>query len=256
MSTPRPTVMLTGAALILLGTGCATKGYVNRTMDPIDQRVGGVEQATNQNRGDIEKLNDDLQKGVARVEERAISADGKAEDASRQALEAGRRADDAGQAATGARKIAENSHTRVDGLERKFDDLDSYRLVATKAVNFGFNRFELTDEAKATISEAAAGLQDRKNYVIEVRGFTDSTGNEQYNLELSQKRADAVVRFLTVEQKIPLYRIHMLGAGNVDPVADNSTREGREQNRRVELRLFSAAIAGDNLQAQTTQQEE
>jgi outer membrane protein OmpA-like peptidoglycan-associated protein len=248
--------MISAAALTLLSAGCATKGYVNRTLDPVDQRVGKVEQATTTNTGSIERLQDDLQKGVARVDERAMAADGKAEDASRQALEAGRRADDAGQKADGARTIAENGLTRVDGLEQKFEDLDSYRLVATKAVLFGFNRFELTDEAKATLSEAAAGLQERKNYVIEVRGFTDSSGNEQYNLQLSQKRADAVVRFLTVDQKIPLYRIHVLGVGDVSPVADNSTRDGREQNRRVELRLFSEAVSSDNLQAQTTQQEE
>jgi outer membrane protein OmpA-like peptidoglycan-associated protein len=248
--------MISAAALTLLSAGCASKGYVNRTLDPVDQRVGKVEQATTTNTGSIERLQDDLQKGVARVDERAMAADGKAEDASRQALEAGRRADDAGQKADGARTIAENGLTRVDGLEQKFEDLDSYRLVATKAVLFGFNRFELTDEAKATLSEAAAGLQERKNYVIEVRGFTDSSGNEQYNLQLSQKRADAVVRFLTVDQKIPLYRIHVLGVGDVSPVADNSTRDGREQNRRVELRLFSEAVSSDNLQAQTTQQEE
>jgi outer membrane protein OmpA-like peptidoglycan-associated protein len=123
-------------------------------------------------------------------------------------------------------------------------------------VQFGFNRYELTDEAKAALNEATAGLQDRKNYVIEIRGFTDSTGNDTYNLQLSEKRADAVLRYLTVEQKVPLYRVHVIGVGNVEPVADNETREGREQNRRVELRLFAAPTDGDNLQAARTTQEE
>jgi outer membrane protein OmpA-like peptidoglycan-associated protein len=246
--------MLTAAALTLVSAGCATKGYVNRTLDPVDQRVGKVEQATNENRGDIEQL----EKGVARVEERAIAADGKAEDASRQALEAGRRAEDAGKKADGARQIADSTTTRVEGLQQKYDqrfeNLDTYRLVATKAVTFGFNRFELTDEAKTSIGEATTGLEDRKNYVIEVRGFTDSTGDTNYNLQLSQKRADAVVRYLTVERKIPLYRIHVIGVGNVEPVADNKTREGREQNRRVEVRLFTSADGDGNLQARTAQE--
>lgn len=253
MITPRMTVLVGAAATLLLGTGCATKGYVNKTLDPVDQRVGKVEQASSENRGSIEEL----EKGVARVEERAVAADGKAEDASRQAQEAGRRADDAGQRADGAKQLAENSQTQVKGLSAKVDNLDNYRLVATKAVQFGFNRHELTDEAKSTLNEATSGLQDRKNYVIEIRGFTDSTGNNTYNLQLSEKRADAVLRYLTVEQKVPLYRVHVIGAGDMEPVADNKTREGREQNRRVELRLFAAATDGDgNLQAARTTQEE
>jgi outer membrane protein OmpA-like peptidoglycan-associated protein len=248
MSTPRMTVLMFGAAaLTILGSGCASKGYVNRTLDPVNEHVSKVEQATNENRSTIEGV----QKDVARVEERAVAADGKAEDASRQAQEAGRRAEDAGKRADGARQVADGSVTRVDGLNQKIENLDNYRLVATKAVTFGFNRFELSDEAKAALDEATAGLQDRKNYVIEIRGFTDTTGDPHYNLSLSQKRADAVVRYLTVEHKIPLYRVHVLGVGEVEPVADNKTREGREQNRRVELRLFSASVDGDNLQART-----
>jgi outer membrane protein OmpA-like peptidoglycan-associated protein len=185
-----------------------------------------------------------------------VAADGKAEDASHQAQEAGRRAEDAGKRADGARQIADNNQTRVEGLQQKVENLDNYRLVATKAIQFGFNRYELSDEAKAALDEATAGLQDRKNYVIEVRGFTDATGDPTYNLQLSQKRADAVVRYLTVEHKIPLYRVHLIGVGEVEPVADNKTREGREQNRRVELRLFAAAVDGDNLQARTQTTQE
>lgn len=251
MITPRTTVLLSTAALTILGAGCASKGYVNKTIDPVNQRVGQVEQASNENRESI----GGLQKDVARVEERAVAADGKAEDASRQAQEAGRRAEDAGQRAENARELASTAQEGVQGLNQKIENLDNYRLVATKAVQFGFNRHELTDEAKATLDEASAGLQDRRNYVIEIRGFTDSTGNDQYNLQLSQKRADAVVRYLTVEHSVPLYRIHVLGVGNVEPVADNSTREGREQNRRVELRLFASNADGSNLQASTGQEE-
>ncbi|MEX2300786.1 MAG: OmpA family protein [Bryobacterales bacterium] len=253
MSTPRMTVMLGAAALTLLSAGCATKGYVNKTLDPVDQRVGKVEQASSENRSSIEQL----EKGVARVDERAMAADGKAEDASRQAQEAGRQAQDAGQRADGARQIADNNQSQVQGLSTKIDNLDNYRLVATKSVQFAFNRHELTDEAKATLDEATSGLQDRTNYVIEIRGFTDSVGNGNYNLQLSQKRADAVLRYLTVEHSVPLYRVHMIGVGDVEPVADNKTKEGREQNRRVELRLFAAAVDGaSNLQAARTTQEE
>jgi outer membrane protein OmpA-like peptidoglycan-associated protein len=239
----------------LISAGCATKGYVNKTLDPIDQRVGKVEQASTENKNSIDSLKDETQKGIARVDERATAADGKAEDASRQAQEAGRRADDAGKRADGARQVADSTLTKVDGLNQKIENMDNYRLVATKAVTFGFNRHQLNDEAKAALDEATAGLQDRSNYVIEIRGFTDATGDDSYNVQLAQRRADAVLRYLTVDHKIPLYRVHVIGVGNVDPVADNKTREGRQQNRRVELRLFAANVDGDNLQARTGQEE-
>jgi outer membrane protein OmpA-like peptidoglycan-associated protein len=250
MRTPQTTVMAGALALTLWGAGCASKGYVNKSLDPVSQRVGKVEQASAENKSGIE----DLQKGVARVEERATAADGKAEDASRQAQEAGRRADEAGKSAADARSAADKNASQVATLSTKIDNMDNYKLVATKAVQFKFNKHDLTDDAKATLDEAASGLQDRHNYVIEVRGFTDASGSAQTNLALSQKRADEVVRYLTLEHKVPLYRIHVLGVGNVEPVADNKTREGREQNRRVELRLFASSVDGDNLQARTGQE--
>ncbi len=239
--------------LTMAGLGCATKGYVAKTVDPINTRVGEVEARSTENKEGIAKL----EKDVSRVEERAIGADSKAEEASRQAMEAGQRAEEVGERADEAHLLAEKGHGRVDGLEKKIDNLDNYQLLATKSVTFGFNRSDLTDEAKAELDKAAMGLQNRKNYVVEVKGFTDAAGDAQYNLRLSQQRADTVVRYLNVEHKIPLYRINVLGVGSAEPAADNKTRDGRQQNRRVELRLYAAALQGGagSLQAQTSTQQ-
>lgn len=96
------------------------------------------------------------------------------------------------------------------------------------------------------LDEAVGQLQSTKNFIMEVQGFADSTGSAASNLELSRKRADAVVRYLTSKHNIPLRRISMLGMGEDDPNADNKSREGRKQARRVEVRVFSRDLGSQN----------
>jgi len=75
--------------------------------------------------------------------------------------------------------------------------------------------------------------------VLEVTGYADSTGNTERNRSLSQRRADAVIRYLVEQHQIPLRRIVTpYGFGESNPVADNKTREGRAQNRRVEVKVL------------------
>ena len=75
-----------------------------------------------------------------------------------------------------------------------------------------------------------------------MEGFTDKIGSKQYNLELSRRRADAVVRYLTENGHVPLVKIHVLGLGEDEPAADNHTRDGRKQNRRVEIRIMAPEL--------------
>jgi outer membrane protein OmpA-like peptidoglycan-associated protein len=74
---------------------------------------------------------------------------------------------------------------------------------------------------------------------VEIQGFTDSIGNEHYNLELSERRAESVLRYL-VGKNVPLYRISIVGLGKANPIADNKTPKGRDQNRRVEIRVLES----------------
>ena len=92
----------------------------------------------------------------------------------------------------------------------------------------------------------------KDRYVIEVQGFTDKTGSAEANTVLSQKRAENVARYLINEHKIPVHMVTMMGSGYTQPVADDKTRDGRKQNRRVEVRLFVPEIssAAQTLSAQ------
>ena len=107
----------------------------------------------------------------------------------------------------------------------------------------------LTPEATKQLDEAAAAALKLTRYVIEVQGFTDKTGSSDVNLALSRQRADEVVRYLTMQHKIPLFRIYQLGSGEMAPVADDKTRDGRKQNRRVEIKVYSADSDGKRVTA-------
>ena len=105
---------------------------------------------------------------------------------------------------------------------------------------FALNSAALSEQAKSALDQIAGAVGGQQfGYMIEVQGYTDNTGDEQYNIGLSQRRAEAVERYL-VSKNIPLFRVSIVGLGKDKPVADNKTRDGRAQNRRVEVRVLKA----------------
>jgi len=123
--------------------------------------------------------------------------------------------------------------------DQRISDLDDYDVVKMVTVYFAVNKADLSAEAKKSLDELAAKAPGAKNYKVEVQGFTDSTGDFNKNLELSQKRADAVVQYLAVMHNIPLRRIETpMGYGATKQVADDKTKAGQAQNRRVEVRVL------------------
>src|SRR5262249_31363046 len=99
------------------------------------------------------------------------------------------------------------------------------------------------------LSELAKQATNLDRFVIEVQGFTDKTGSPGYNDQLSQRRAEAVARYLSTDYKIPVRNITMLGEGYASPVADDKTRDGRKQNRRVEVRLWVPEMSSSKTMA-------
>ena len=142
----------------------------------------------------------------------------------------------------GARAAQETADAAVAGVNEtneRISALDDYVPQTTTAVNFRVNSAVLSPDAKTKLDELATRALNTKGYVVEVAGFTDATGGVQKNRLLSQNRADAVIRYLVENHQIPLRRIITpYGYGKSNPVADNTTRAGREQNRRVEVKLL------------------
>ena len=131
-----------------------------------------------------------------------------------------------------ARNEAGKAHERISAL-------DDYTVQDSISVLFKVNSAVISPEDKHALDELAAKAMNTKGYVIEISGFADSTGNTARNRLLSQQRADSVVRYLQENHDIPLRRmITPFGYGELRPVADNGTAEGRKQNRRVEVKIL------------------
>lgn len=142
----------------------------------------------------------------------------------------------------GARAAQETADSAVAGVTATNDRisaLDDYVPQTVLAVNFRNGSAALSADSKAKLDELATKALNAKGYVVEVSGFADASGSVERNRALSQRRADTVIRYLVENHQIPLRRIVTpYGFGESNPVAENNSRAGRAQNRRVEVKLL------------------
>ena len=109
-------------------------------------------------------------------------------------------------------------------------------LLNLPDVTFAVDSTAISPTMRTTLDDVAASMIKYPNSLIDVMGHTDSTGSEQYNLDLSKRRADSVANYL-VSRGVSRARVETIGYGESYPVADNTTEAGRAQNRRVEIRI-------------------
>ena len=200
-----PTLLL----LPVVFSGCASKGYVR---DEVAKEVTTAHQRIDDVEGQVEAN----QTRLDRQSEQLAEVSGVAENASQTAKDALERAVKAGKLAEG-KLLFETALT---------DD----------QVKFDFEDTHLRPEATAALDDFAQDLVAANESVfIEIQGHTDASGEDDYNLELGFKRAEAVLRYLNMRHGLPLHRMSAISYGETAPVADNGTRDGRAQNRRVVL---------------------
>lgn len=244
-------VSTAAAGLMLFSTGCATKRHVRATIAPVENRVGAVEKRATQAEADV----DALEKQLSQTTEVASGAEREAKLAKTMAATADGKAVAAGELAETANVLAGKSIVRIGEVETQFgksidnlyENLDNYQMSRAESITFGFDKANLSKEMKEKLDGFAATVKDQKKFVVEVQGFADPVGDAAYNQELSQRRAMTVARYLSAEHNIPLRRIQMLGIGSMKPVADNKTREGRMQNRRVEIKVYTLPAVAKSL---------
>lgn len=134
----------------------------------------------------------------------------------------------------------------TEALRGRVGDIDKYNVKATTNVNFDIGEAVLSERAKADLCAAAAEAQATENALMLVVGYTDSTGPQEFNQELSEKRASRVVNHLQQACGWKPYRmLTPTGMAEADPLADNETPEGKAQNRRVAVNiLVSKSVDG------------
>jgi outer membrane protein OmpA-like peptidoglycan-associated protein len=176
-----------------------------------------------------------------------------ADTADKEAKAAQGSADRAQNTADLAKGEAGAANNKAISAHEKIAALDDYEILHALTINFKVNSAVLTDDAKAKLNEFAAIAANTRGYILEISAFTDSTGGLDYNHRLSQRRAEVVMDYLVGYCNIPLRRvINTYSAGEINPVADNSTRDGRALNRRTEVKmLVSKVLAGEEKVAHT-----
>jgi OmpA-OmpF porin, OOP family len=219
----RPIRICLACSLTLLG-GCATKKYVASSVDPVSTKLNEVDQ----NAQKTQKQLDEAEPRISAADEKATSADARATDAIGRADAASKKSD----------QVRDQLRSELNG---RIADLDDYKAANNATVLFKVNSAQLSDEAKQQLDQMTSGsLNSVKRYFIAIQGFTDKTGSAEYNLELSRRRAEAVQTYLVAQHNVPVFRIQIVGLGKDKPVNEQKTRQEREQNRRVEVTLFSA----------------
>ena len=232
----RISLTLTLAATIVASIGCTTKTYVRQQTTPMINKTNELDDLSAKNSRDIKDVDQRAQAGIQSVQAHAAEVDQKA-------MAAGSEADK-------AQLSANNASQRVDALTNAVVNLDNYHPVVETAVHFGFNRDNLTKDAKEAIDQLAASVSTTKGYIITVEGATDSVGSSDYNYDLSQRRANAVIQYLAAEKSVPAYKIYLIGLGKDKPVESNKTSDGRAKNRRVDIRLMTNSGADTTTPAQ------
>jgi outer membrane protein OmpA-like peptidoglycan-associated protein len=202
---------LVGTALfvgLLFGTGCATKKYVQGELVPLDKKVEGIETAIEEN-----------QKRIKEHDERLATLG----------------------------SLITQQQSELKSVDGKIDEVKKYaqgklvskEILTNNEAKFKFGSYELSPEAKAALDQFIEKLvAENRGVYLEIQGHTDNVGPDSVNLRLGKERAEAVRDYFYKQYHIPLHRMQVISLGSSVPIADNSTREGRAQNRRVEILVY------------------
>jgi outer membrane protein OmpA-like peptidoglycan-associated protein len=208
-------VPLLAAGVALAAAGCAKKSYVQREVGEVNKKVDAVAQ-------EVEKTQQRVQQTEVRIDQ----------------------VDKTAQAGVGeareAKSSAQQAMSKAELAEKAAKGKLVYQVtLSNDKVRFPVNRAQVSDEAKAMIDEAVAPLvQENRGVYFEIEGHTDGTGDSLYNRKLGEERAMAVRDYIAMKHGIALNRLNVISYGEEKPVADNKTRDGRAQNRRVVIRIL------------------
>jgi outer membrane protein OmpA-like peptidoglycan-associated protein len=210
------------AVLVIVGsTACATKGFVRTNVRDVQEKV------------------DTLSTSVEETQERVRKNESQISDVGKEAQAAQNAAQQASQSAAAAAELAKKVQSRTEAVEKAGQRLVYEVVMSEQEGGFRFGSSELPEQAKKQLDELVAKLtQQPRNLFITIEGHTDSVGPSTVNDRIGLERAMAVEQYLYQQHQIPLQKMEAISYGEENPVAPNTTREGRAENRRIEIKVL------------------
>jgi OmpA-OmpF porin, OOP family len=217
-------ITLVLSCTVVICVSCVSKKYVRNQVTPIIDKVNRLDDETARNTNEIKSM-------TARSEQAMSELNARTEDVLTSA-------NNFEQRSSTAQQRSDEASRRVTNLTAVVTGLDNYKLIRKVSIRFAFSEVKLDDSALKTLDELGSQASNTKNYVVTVEGGTDSSGDQDLNYSISDRRAQAVMVYLATIYVVPVFRIHVVGLGADKPVATNETASGRAQNRRADVQLF------------------
>ena len=203
----------------------ASKKYVRRHTQPIQDRLNELDELTASNAKMIKDIDARSQQGIQLASEKTSLADQHATDATNQAQVA----ETSGKQAT----------SRVANDEQVVGNLDQYKTDQQTEIRFRPGQSVLSKQAKDALDQLAAPLKDQHGYIIELHGF--ATGSGQTAIASSRMMAGSIVRYLVRNHQIPVYRIYTVGMGNAPEAGAEATAK-HTSGGRVEVNVLKNGL--------------
>ena len=246
----RLSILLLISAMLAATTGCASKGYVRKSVNAsADTLTARIET----NESNMKEIRDTLDKRITTVDTRVSGVDSKVAALDTKTTEGMNSlkgdVQNVDQRAAQARTTADRAVNDVNVLGQKFQNRNMYNVTDEKSIQFKFDSAKLDMQYLDILDQIAAALMKNPDAIVVLEGRTDSTGDKDYNVRLGERRIEAVRRYLAVDKAVPVYKIHEISFGAEKPVAENKTKDGREKNRAVMMTVMvpkADAVASRN----------
>ena len=236
-----------GAVVLILGaiaSGCATRGFVrtrvNEKAQELSARMDGNEQS-------IQTHSDQIQAHTGQIEEiNSVTRDHSAKISTlngglQQVDQKTQHAMSVGQ---GAQGTADKAVAQVSSLGEKFENRNNYIVLSEEKIRFKFDSATIDKSYLPTLDQLAQRLKGTSDAILAMEGRTDSAGDDTYNIRLGEKRLEAVIRYLVVNQGVPMHKVYWMSFGKDHPLTLNKTREERAENRAVVMRIMGPRFTG------------
>jgi outer membrane protein OmpA-like peptidoglycan-associated protein len=231
------------AALVGVSSGCvATRKFTRNSVDQKAQELsadlGGRIDTTNQK---VDQNSNQINAQTGQIEELGtVTRDhtGKIATLDGEIDQVDQKTEQAMTVGQGAQRTADGAVGQVNTLGVKFDNRNNYSVMSEEKVLFGFDSASIEESFLPVLDQIAAQLKESPDTILVMEGRTDATGDNAYNIRLGERRLEAVIRYLVVQQDVPMHKVHQISFGADKPFNENKTREERAENRAVVLRVM------------------